>query len=94
MSLCTMVGHLLCCRISVIYVLSVSDSGLSVAQAQSKVDYPGPDGYWPRKSEKNVRDFSEEQLKAGQAVVSLQYGSNKGASQAGMNIGKGRSILD
>jgi len=63
-------------------------------QAQSKPGYTGPDGYWPRKSEKNVRDFSDEQLKAGQAVVSLQYGSNKGASQAGMNIGKGRSILD
>jgi hypothetical protein len=63
-------------------------------EAQSKPGYTGPDGYWPKKSEKNVREFSDEQLKAGQSVVSLQYGSNRGATQAGMNIGKGRSILD
>lgn len=63
-------------------------------EAQSKPGYSGPDGYWPKKSEKNVREFTDEQMKAGQSVVSLQYGSNKGATQAGMNIGKGRSILD
>lgn len=63
-------------------------------EAQSKPGYSGPDGYWPRKSEKNVRDFTDDQKKAGANVISLQYGSNKGASQAGMNIGKGRSILD
>jgi len=63
-------------------------------EAQSKPGYKGPDGYWPRKSEKNVRGFSDEQMKAGANVISLQYGTNKGATQAGMNIGKGRSILD
>jgi hypothetical protein len=63
-------------------------------EAQSKPGYTGPDGYWPKKSEKNVREFTAEQLQAGQAITSLQYGSNKGATQAGMNIGKGRSILD
>jgi hypothetical protein len=63
-------------------------------EAQSKPGYSGPDGYWPKKSEKNVREFTEEQRKAGQSVISLQYGSNQGATQAGMNIGKGRSILD
>jgi len=63
-------------------------------QAQSKPGYKGPDGYWPRKSEKNARDFTDEQMKAGANVISLQYGTNKGATQAGMNIGKGRSILD
>jgi len=63
-------------------------------EAQSKPGYSGPDGYWPRKSEKNARDFSDDQLKAGANVISLQYGTNKGATQAGMNIGKGRSILD
>lgn len=63
-------------------------------QAQSKPGYSGPDGYWPRKAERNTRDFTEEQLKAGQNVISLQYGTNTGATQAGMNIGKGRSIMD
>ena len=59
-----------------------------------KPNYSGPEGFWPKKSEKNVREFSEEQLKAGQSVISLQYGTNTGASQAGMNMGKPRSILD
>ncbi|MBW3907067.1 hypothetical protein HHC11_11400 [Neisseria meningitidis] len=27
-------------------------------------------------------------------MVSLQYGSNKGASQAGLNMGKQRMIMD
>lgn len=41
----------------------------------------------------NRRDFDEATLKAGQAVIGLQYGSNKGASQAGMTAyGTGRQI--
>lgn len=41
----------------------------------------------------NKRDFDEATLKAGQAVIGLQYGSNKGASQAGMTAyGTGRQI--
>jgi hypothetical protein len=63
-------------------------------EAQSKPGFSGPDGYWPRKSERNVREFTEDQKNAGAAVISLQYGTNKGATQAGMNMGKGRSIND
>ena len=48
----------------------------------------------PKPSEKNVREFTEEQLQAGKTVIGLQAGSNQGASQAGMNIGKGRKITD
>ena len=41
----------------------------------------------------NKRAFDEATLKAGQAVIGLQYGSNKGASQAGMTAyGTGRQI--
>jgi len=41
----------------------------------------------------NKREFDEATLKAGQAVIGLQYGSNKGASQAGMTAyGTGRQI--
>ena len=46
----------------------------------------------PKESEKNVRNFSEEQLKAGQNVISLQYGSNKGANQSGINFGNTRHM--
>ncbi|XP_044728207.1 muscle-specific protein 20 [Chrysoperla carnea] len=47
----------------------------------------------PKPSEENKRDFTEEQLKAGQTIVGLQAGSNKGATQAGQNLGAGRKIL-
>lgn len=46
----------------------------------------------PKESEKNVRNFSDEQLKAGQNVISLQYGSNKGANQSGINFGNTRHM--
>jgi hypothetical protein len=64
------------------------------AEAQTKPGYSGPAEFWPKKSQAHKREFTEEQMKAGQNVISLQYGSNKGASQAGMNIGKSRSIND
>ncbi|WP_411025412.1 hypothetical protein, partial [Salmonella sp. s55004] len=32
----------------------------------------------------NKRDFDEETLKAGQSIIGLQMGTNKGASQSGM----------
>jgi len=63
-------------------------------KAQSTAGYDGPEGYWPKKSGKNVREFTEEQLRSGREIISLQYGSNKGASQAGMNMGKPRHILE
>lgn len=41
----------------------------------------------------NKREFDDSVLKAGQSVIGLQYGSNKGASQAGMTAyGTGRQI--
>jgi len=63
-------------------------------EAQAKPNYSGPENYWPRKSEKNVREFTDEQLRASQTVISLQYGTNTGASQAGMTMGKQRMIID
>ena len=35
-------------------------------------------------SDENKRDFDEETLRQGQAVIGLQMGTNKGANQAGM----------
>lgn len=63
-------------------------------EAQTKPNYTGPEGYWPKKSVGEKRVFTEEQMKAGQNVISLQYGSNKGATQAGMNMGNSRHIVD
>ncbi|XP_071514927.1 myophilin [Panulirus ornatus] len=46
----------------------------------------------PKEAEKNVRHFTEEQLRASDAVISLQYGSNKGANQTGMSFGNTRHM--
>lgn len=46
----------------------------------------------PKEAEKNVRNFSDEQMRAGQGVISLQYGSNKGATQSGINFGNTRHM--
>merc|ERR1712046_557253 len=41
----------------------------------------------------NRRNFDEDVLKAGQSMIGLQYGTNKGASQAGMTpCGANRQI--
>uniref|UniRef100_A0A2R5LMW9 Transgelin n=1 Tax=Ornithodoros turicata TaxID=34597 RepID=A0A2R5LMW9_9ACAR len=52
----------------------------------------GVQGMGPKEAEANVRNFSDEQLKAGQSVISLQYGSNKGANQSGINFGNTRHM--
>ncbi|BES93954.1 Calponin family repeat [Nesidiocoris tenuis] len=46
----------------------------------------------PKEADKNVRNFSEDQMRAGQTVISLQYGSNKGATQSGINFGNTRHM--
>merc|ERR1719159_593527 len=48
----------------------------------------------PKPTEANVRVFSEDQLRAGQGIIGLQAGTNKCASQSGMNIGATRKIAD
>jgi len=61
--------------------------------AQTRPDYTGPQ-LGPKMAEKNERHFTEEQLLEAKNTVSLQYGSNKGANQSGINMGKGRAIMD
>ncbi|XP_018564601.1 myophilin [Anoplophora glabripennis] len=46
----------------------------------------------PKEAEKNERTFSEEKLKAGQTIIGLQMGSNKGANQSGINFGNTRHM--
>ena len=54
----------------------------------------GKQGIGPKESSENKRNFSEEQLRAGEGEIGLQAGWNKGASQAGQNFGKTRAIID
>lgn len=47
----------------------------------------------PRPSEEHKREFTEEQLRAGEAIIGLQAGQNRGATQAGQNFGASRKII-
>ena len=61
-------------------------------QAQKK-NFDGP-VIGVKVANENKRIFSESQLKASHQIIGLQYGSNKGASQAGMvAYGTGRQII-
>jgi len=46
----------------------------------------------PKEAQANKREFTEEQMKAGEGVIGLQMGSNKGASQAGDHFGRPRQV--
>jgi len=50
--------------------------------------------YGAKLSQENKREFTEQQIIEGKQVIGLQMGSNKGASQSGMNIGNTRHITD
>lgn len=74
-------------------IAQVTNSLFALGRATYKhPEWPGP-YLGPKPSEENKRDFSEEQLKAGQTIIGLQAGQNKGATQAGQNIGAGRKII-
>ena len=52
----------------------------------------GKNGLGPKEADANRRSFTDEQLKAGDSVISLQYGSNKGATQHGISFGNTRHM--
>lgn len=54
-------------------------------------EWPGP-FLGPKPAEENRREFSDEQLKAGESVIGLQMGTNKGATQSGQNFGNSRHM--
>lgn len=75
-------------------VKAVSKSLFAFGRTCLNKGYAGPT-LGPKMSEKHSKEWSEDQLREGrQGTIGLQAGSNKGASQAGLNIGKGRSITD
>lgn len=62
-------------------------------QCQQK-SFDGPT-IGPKMAEAQHREWTEDELRANrQGIIGLQAGSNKGATQAGINMGKGRSIND
>lgn len=70
----------------------VVDNLFNLGGMAQKVGFTGPT-LGVRIASENKRAFDEGVLKAGQTVIGLQYGSNKGASQAGMTpYGAGRQI--
>lgn len=49
----------------------------------------------PTMAKPQKRNFTEEQNRQGRdATIGLQAGQNQGATAAGINMGKGRSVLD
>uniref|UniRef100_T1IU40 Calponin n=1 Tax=Strigamia maritima TaxID=126957 RepID=T1IU40_STRMM len=59
--------------------------------AQIHPEYKGPI-LGPKMSDENRRNFSEEQMRAGEGIINLQYGTNKGANQAGLSFGNTRHM--
>lgn len=65
------------------------------ARKTIKKSIPGIPVYaGPVEADANKRDFTEEQLKAGQNVIGLQMGTNKGANASGVSFGASRKIMD
>ncbi|KAK2703354.1 muscle-specific protein 20-like isoform X1 [Artemia franciscana] len=65
------------------------------ALGRTTYKHPEWQGPWlgPKPASQNRRTFTEEQLRAGEAVIGLQYGTNKGATQSGQSFGATRKIL-
>ncbi|KAH9282096.1 Transgelin [Echinococcus granulosus] len=68
-------------------VICLSQLGV---EAQAKPGYNGPEGYWMQRHTENKRNFTEEQLKAGESVIGLQMGYTGGANQSGVIFGAQR----
>ena len=65
------------------------------ARKTIKMSLPGiPQYAGPVEADTNKREFTEEQLKAGQNVIGLQMGTNKGANASGVSFGATRKIMD
>merc|ERR1711936_1512733 len=72
-------------------VYMVIDNCHSLSGFAQKKGWKGP-SLGVKHSSQNLREFDQATLNAGKNVISLQYGSNQGASQAGMSYGSNRPI--
>jgi len=59
-----------------------------------KAGTKGQQGIGPKESDANKRNFSQQQMRAGDGHIGLQMGTNKFANQSGQNFGKTRAIID
>lgn len=57
-----------------------------------KAQKNGFKGLGPKEASRNERNFTQEQLNEGQKIIGLQYGTNKGANQSGINFGNYRHM--
>lgn len=71
--------------------MSAVINGIHALGRKAHKKFDGP-ALGPREATRNVRDFSDDQLKAGHGIIGLQMGTNKVASAAGINMGKSRGI--
>uniref|UniRef100_A0A3Q3E1L5 Transgelin 3 n=1 Tax=Hippocampus comes TaxID=109280 RepID=A0A3Q3E1L5_HIPCM len=66
----------------------------SVAVTNDDGLYKGDPDWFHRKAQGYRREFPAEQLRQGRSLISLQMGSNRGASQSGMTgYGMHRQIM-
>lgn len=71
----------------------VVDGIHALGRAAQKNKFAGP-VIGVKESTKVERQFDELTLKAGEGIIGAQAGFTGGATQAGMNIGKGRGVND
>lgn len=72
-------------------IYMVVDNLRSLGGLAQKKGWGGP-SLGVKVATENKREFSQDTINAGKSVVSLQMGTNKGASQAGMTMGATRPI--
>lgn len=61
------------------------------SQCYNHPEFTGP-CLGPKPSEEQKREWTQEQLRASEGIINLQYGSNKGATQSGQNFGNTRHM--
>ncbi|KHJ47572.1 hypothetical protein D918_01727 [Trichuris suis] len=66
---------------------------ICLASVARKAHKFGKPSVGPKEAQGEKREWTDEQMRAGSNIISLQYGSNKGATQSGMNIGNSRHII-
>lgn len=63
-----------------------------ISQTYKHPEYKGPH-LGPRPAEENRREFSDDTLRASEAIIGLQAGTNRGANQSGQSFGASRKII-